>query len=76
MNPNRCMPFVPTVTIGVAGLLVGRAIFLAILALDAGCYDPKSPNLPPCPSSATWPDPCFERAPADAGADAGKDASR
>lgn len=46
------------------------ALLLAIacLALAAACYDPKSPNLPPCSDDATWPDPCSGKA-----RDAGKD---
>jgi hypothetical protein len=51
---------------------------LAVLAIltcswyAGGCYDAKSPNLPPCPPNAQWPDPCADMpAPAKA-RDAGK----
>ena len=35
----------------------------------AGCYDPKSPNLPPC-SGQPYPDPCDGKS---AAKDAGRD---
>jgi hypothetical protein len=45
-----------------------RPVLLAIvLALNSGCYDPKSPNLPPCPKDARWPDPCAVALARDAG---------
>jgi len=49
---------------------IALALFAVAFLIDAtaGCYDPKSPNLPTCPEDATWPDPCAAR-PADAGSD-------
>jgi hypothetical protein len=58
---------------------IGPAIFTTMilsgfiaLAGNAAvaCYDPKSPNLPPCDGSERWPDPC---APPSLAADAGRD---
>lgn len=43
------------------------AIALTFAAIGA-CYDPKSPNLPPCPPRPHWADPCQD--PTKAKADA------
>ena len=40
-----------------------RYVLLAAALALASCYDANSPNLPPCPKNAQWPDPCADQPP-------------